>query len=244
MVTHRPGARADIFPRFRCPVDERLFLNLNRHWIHPVLDWTMALASSFAFWAPLLVALVALVAWRGGERGRLCLACVLLAVGLTELTVAPLKRLFARPRPNARLAGVRQVDLDRQARPRLLALGRPLEVRFSPTPAEPNAPPPMPGRSFPSGHVMDNFAAATMLSLLFRRWGRWSFALAALVGYSRIYTGSHWPSDVLLSALFSIGLTLCIAAALELLWRRQGPRWLPEVWRRRPSLFGRLKVEG
>lgn len=228
-------------------MDERLFFNLNRHWTHPVLDWVMALASNIDFWAPLLIALVALVAWRGGTRGRLCLACVALTLGATELTVAPLKRVFARPRPREVLAGVRQVDLDRHARPRLLALGRPLEVHFSPAPPPGAATvvPPPGGRAFPSGHTMDTFAVATVLSLLFRRWGRLAFLVAATVGYSRVYTGSHWPSDVLLSALLAIGFALCFAAAMELAWARWGERWLPAVWAGQPRLFGkRLKDEG
>ena len=207
----------------------------------------MALASSVDFWAPLLVALAALVAWRGGTRGRLALACLGLILAATEVTVGPLKRVFHRPRPDQVLAGVRKVDLDRHTQPRLLALGKPLEVRFSPAPAPPPEAAPADARanrSFPSGHVMDNFAAGTALALLFRRRGGWYLLVAALVGVSRVYTGAHWPSDVLLSALLGIGSALCGAALLELAWARVGPRWLPGVWREWPRLFGRMKVEG
>ena len=201
----------------------------------------MALASNIDFWAPFLIILIVLVAWLGGTRGRLALVCVGLTLAATEVTVGPLKRVFQRPRPDQVLAGVRKVDLDRHARPRLLALGKPLEVRFSPAPSPPGAEmaDARANRSFPSGHVVDNFAAASVLALLFRRRGWWYFLVATLVGYSRIYTGAHWPSDVLLSALLGSGWALCVAALLELVWAGVGPRLAPGIWRTWPRLFGR-----
>jgi hypothetical protein len=35
----------------------------------------------------------------------------------------------------------------------------------------------------------------------------WGFLVAALVAYSRIYTGSHWPSDVATSIFVGLGST-------------------------------------
>jgi undecaprenyl-diphosphatase len=60
------------------------------------------------------------------------------------------------------------------------------------------------GSSFPSGHSMRAFASACVLS---RFWSRFTLAfylLAALVAFSRIYLGLHYPSDTLIGA--SIGL--------------------------------------
>jgi undecaprenyl-diphosphatase len=54
------------------------------------------------------------------------------------------------------------------------------------------------GSSFPSGHTMEAFAMAMALSLAFRR--RWVvvvlFVWAALVAYSRMLLGVHYPLDV------------------------------------------------
>jgi membrane-associated phospholipid phosphatase len=54
--------------------------------------------------------------------------------------------------------------------------------------------------SFPSGHTASSFAAAWVMS---KRWPRLSplfFALAALVGTSRVYVGAHYPGDVVSGA--------------------------------------------
>ncbi len=210
-------------------MDEKLLFLINRHWTKPGLDWVMAVASSLDFWLPILVLIGGWVLWRGGARARLCVACIALAVAGSEAAVGPLKRAFHRLRPHQAMAGVRQVDLDRSVRPRLLALGRPLNVRFSPAPEADKAAG-ISGRSFPSGHTMDNFAAGTMLALCYRRRGWLYLPVAALVGWSRIYVGSHWPTDILVSALLGAGVSLVLAAIIQ--WA-----WLQWVGARAPSPF-------
>lgn len=57
--------------------------------------------------------------------------------------------------------------------------------------------------SFPSGHTSVAFASATSLFLITKKWylGVPALAWATGVGYSRIYLGQHYPSDVLAGAL-------------------------------------------
>ena len=57
--------------------------------------------------------------------------------------------------------------------------------------------------SFPSGHTADAFAFATIAGLVYRKWFIIIPGLiwAALVGYSRMSLGVHFPSDVLAGAL-------------------------------------------
>jgi membrane-associated phospholipid phosphatase len=56
------------------------------------------------------------------------------------------------------------------------------------------------GRSFPSGHTSQTFFLVTLLNLHFQPATRGTaalYALAALVGFTRIYVGAHYPRDVL-----------------------------------------------
>lgn len=64
--------------------------------------------------------------------------------------------------------------------------------------------------SFPSGHTAVIFALAAAVALIWRRLAWPSFALATLVGLSRILIGAHWPSDVLAGAWVGIAWTLWV----------------------------------
>lgn len=72
--------------------------------------------------------------------------------------------------------------------------------------------------AFPSSHAANAFAVAVLLARRWRRaWPAW-FALAALVGWSRIWLDRHWLSDVVTGAL--LGALLAWGALLALQrWR-------------------------
>jgi undecaprenyl-diphosphatase len=73
--------------------------------------------------------------------------------------------------------------------------------------------------SFPSGHAATSFACATILSAARPRWAPWFYVLAALIAFSRVYNGVHWPLDVLAGA--ALGVLLAIALLqLERVLRR------------------------
>jgi membrane-associated phospholipid phosphatase len=62
-------------------------------------------------------------------------------------------------------------------------------------------------KSFPSGHTSTAFAVATSLSLQYKKWYVVvpAYAWASSVGYSRLYLGEHYPTDVLAGATIGAG---------------------------------------
>jgi len=69
--------------------------------------------------------------------------------------------------------------------------------------------------SFPSNHAGNMFALATFLSYNYPRLGLVCFPAAALVAYSRVYVGSHYPFDVLAGALWGTLIGLLSAVAVQ-----------------------------
>ena len=61
--------------------------------------------------------------------------------------------------------------------------------------------------SFPSGHTSMAFATATSLSLLYKKWYvvAPAYLWAGCVGYSRLYLGKHYPTDILGGAVVGVG---------------------------------------
>ncbi|RPG80658.1 MAG: phosphatase PAP2 family protein [Crocinitomicaceae bacterium TMED114] len=165
--------------------DEALLLLLNGQpsWLAPVAWW---LTSKWATLPVVVLLLIQLFARRSWKKGLLGLAMFAACVGGTDAISSRLmKPGFERLRPShhPQLSG--QLHLHEHADGSVYRGGR---------------------FGFVSSHAANTFGLATLAVLLFGggRW-RWLFGFAALVSWTRIYLGVHYPGDILFGALLGAG---------------------------------------
>jgi undecaprenyl-diphosphatase len=61
--------------------------------------------------------------------------------------------------------------------------------------------------SFPSAHAAFSFMMATLLALWLPRYRIIFFIVAGFIGWTRIYLGLHYPTDVIAGAILGYGIT-------------------------------------
>ena len=64
--------------------------------------------------------------------------------------------------------------------------------------------------SFPSGHTVNAFAAATAVFLNHKKIGVLALIIAALVAFSRMYAAMHFPTDVLAGIIIGVGTAVLV----------------------------------
>lgn len=140
----------------------------------PQLDGALRRLSGAADYSKLSLSTAALLALAGGSRGRRAALSGLASLAVTATVVNTAgKWLTRRERPDREGAGV---TVERHVR--------------------------MPGSSsFPSGHSAAAFAFATGVGHEWPAVGAPLHVLAALVAYSRVHTGVHYPGDVVVGSL-------------------------------------------
>ncbi len=179
----------------------------------------MARVSDFNSFKIPLAAGIALTLIFGGFRGRLLLvmmaACLVFGDGIINWDF---KIAVNRPRPNETEPHLRVVTVN--------------EVSES-VPHDHVAK----GRSFTSGHACNNVALAMVGCAIFGRWALWLWPWAMLVSYSRIYVGSHYPSDIAGSWIVALFYSYFLLKTAEWIWRTYAPRKCPALYARHPVLF-------
>jgi membrane-associated phospholipid phosphatase len=210
-------------------MDQSLFHLINQQWTSPFLDLFMAALSDAEIWRPLFVAVGVSALLFGGFKARAFVICLVLSLLIGSLVTSALMSAVDRRRPK-QVESVRMVQLQK-ARPKFLTLFKKPTIRFSDSSDRSRS-----GPSFPSGHVATNTIIAVFCTLFYRRQGWLYWFVTAAVGYSRVYLGSHWPSDVVATVFLGVGGSLFLIAMFELIWRIVGRKWMPQLFARHPSL--------
>lgn len=146
----------------------------------PTLDRAMARLSRAADYSRLSLTAAAGLALLGGAPGRRAALTGLASVAVTATVV-----------------NVAVKPLARRRRPDRLGHEVPL-ARHVPMPSS---------RSFPSGHSAAAFAFAGGAGSVVPAASLPLHALAALVAYSRVHTGVHYPLDVIAGSVLGAGLS-------------------------------------
>jgi undecaprenyl-diphosphatase len=153
----------------------------------PSLDRAMGRLAKAADYSRLSMASAAVLAVAGGPTGRRAAVQGLASVGVTSAVVnALVKPLGRRHRPDREQS---EVPFARHV--------------------------PMPrSSSFPSGHSASAFAFATGVGHTMPRAAIPLRVLAALVAYSRVHTGVHYPGDVVVGSLVGSAVAQITARGL------------------------------
>lgn len=177
--------------------DIRAFLLINRDIANAAFDFVFPILTTTKNWLPIYVfgvGLLLLRGYRAGNRdGMRLIACAALLVFCVAIADQLSHRLIK--------------EVVQRPRPYVeLAEARHLVGSG--------------GGSFPSNHAMNSAIVAVILTAFFPRLRPWWWSYALLIGFSRIYCGVHYPSDVL--GGFVIGL--CWATLTLHLARRIWPQ--------------------
>lgn len=179
--------------------DLALFESIN-HGRNALFNALMPLLSEqFLLWTAALF----LLCWtwrRQGGRRALCCALVLAAsTACADLSANALKHSVGRVRPlNAVALTWFREDGQWHRRPDFFQQTK------------------QAGSSYPSAHAADSTAVAVAAANCWPGLSPWIYALPVAVGYSRIYLGKHYPSDVVAGWLTG----LVVACLFWLLWSR------------------------
>ncbi len=174
-------------------IDKSLFVLLNFKLANPVFDVIMPAITYRWTLRAVLAAIVLYLLIFDGKRGRFAAIATILAVAIADQTAAAIiKPLVGRIRP--------------------CHVIQPLHLLVNCSQ----------GLSFPSAHATNSTAVATILLLVYPRAKWYLIVFAALVSYSRIAVGVHYPIDVIGGAV----LGGSVGVATFQFYRIAALRWL------------------
>ena len=75
--------------------------------------------------------------------------------------------------------------------------------------------------SFPSGHTMNGFTAATAVCLHKKKAGIAALSAAALIAFSRLYNQVHFPTDIMGGIVVGVSIAILVHVMMKKLHARQ-----------------------
>lgn len=178
---------------YRFPFDEEILLAINRlEWTWLDAVWVAASSRTFGVGIAVLFGLWLLMSFKR-RAVRPVLQGTIAALLADALGHWVLKPMFHRMRPN-------------------YAMPKDVLVLFTEASAT--------GPSLPSLHAATSFAFAVGLGLGMPASFRIVLPTAAIISLSRLGVGVHWPSDVVMGALYGSLVGLLIHGAFGLKWRQ------------------------
>ena len=175
-------------PDFIQYIDEYLIQILNVAVANSLFDSVMPFVTDMRNWILVYVCYLGFLLWKGGANGRLCVAVLVVTLLASDpISSQLIKGAVGRLRPCHALDWIRV----------LVDCG--------------------PGKSFPSSHAVNNFAAAFVLSYFFRQYKYVFYSIATIIAYSRVYVGVHYPIDVASGAIIGVIISFIIIKLYTLL---------------------------
>jgi membrane-associated phospholipid phosphatase len=165
-------------------LDTQLFLFFNNTLANSVFDGVMPIITNDWVLRIVFLIIVVLLLIFGKKQGRIAaILCIVAVVVSDQISSHLIKPIVERVRPCHVIPDVHL----------LVACSQ--------------------GLSFPSSHAANSFAIATLISLSYRRRIWLYLTIAAIVAYSRIAVGVHYPFDALAGAAVGmLGATAVFAA--------------------------------
>jgi len=161
---------------FDLPILEWIAENLRCSFLDFIMVPITQLGNAGIFW--IAIALILLLIPKYRRIG--------LAMGIALLTGLLLCNIIMKPA----IARIRPYDYELAHFGKTIALLIPAQHDFS----------------FPSGHTLASFEAATVLFLHSKKIGAGALIVASLIAFSRLYLYVHYPTDVLFSVAMGIGI--------------------------------------
>lgn len=204
------GLHGAIMPFHTQVLDFKFFILANQIFRKQWLDWAMPLVSSAALLWLIIGFVAAFGFYKKGPKFLVTVLVIVAAMGVSDFSTGLIKDSIGRIRPLNSLPLTNFVEDGRWQK-------RPLD--FKPNKER--------GNSYPSAHASNSMAFAVMCMIFFRRLRPWMLLMPLAVGYSRLYLGKHFPTDVMAGWM----LGACVAISVWIIWDNFIRQKVPERFR-------------